>query len=207
MPESRLPHFRFERSFDGIVAGVDEVGRGPLAGPVVAAAVIFPDKPPRALLREIDDSKKLGAAERERLDVAIRGCATVGVGEASVAEIDSLNILQAALLAMRRAVAALAVAPDFALVDGNIDPRLPMPCLPVVGGDGIHLSIAAASIVAKVVRDRTMIALAETHPEYGWATNVGYGTAAHRKALKRFGPTIHHRTSFAPVREHLAASG
>lgn len=207
MPESRLPHFRFERSFAGIVAGVDEVGRGPLAGPVVAAAVIFPVKMSRALSRDIDDSKKLDAPERARLDIEIRGCATVGIGEASVAEIDSINILQAALLAMRRAVAALAVAPDFALVDGNVDPKLPMPCLPVIGGDGIHLSIAAASIVAKVVRDRMMIALAQTHPEYGWHTNVGYGTLEHRNALKRFGPTAHHRASFAPVREVLAASG
>jgi ribonuclease HII len=206
MPESRLPHFRFERSFAGIVVGIDEVGRGPLAGPVVAAAVILPRKLPRALARDIDDSKKIPAPERERLDIEIRGCATVGVGEASVAEIDTINILRAALLAMRRAVAALSVTPDFALVDGREDPELPMPCLPVIGGDGIHLSIAAASIVAKVVRDRMMIALAEIHPEYGWLTNVGYGTLEHRRALQRFGPTPHHRTSFAPVRESLAAS-
>ena len=168
MPESRLPHFKFERAFAGIVCGVDEVGRGPLAGPVVAAAVILPRRLPRPLAREVDDSKKLSPADRERLDVEIRACAMVGVGEASVAEIDSINILQAAFLAMRRAVAALASSPDLALVDGNQHPGLPMPCRMVIGGDGIHLSIAAASIVAKVVRDRSMIALAEAHPEYGW---------------------------------------
>jgi ribonuclease HII len=206
MPESRLPHFSFERAYDGVVAGVDEVGRGPLAGPVVAAAVILPRRLPRALSREIDDSKKLTAQARARLDIEIRGCAVVGVGEASVAEIDSLNILQAALLAMRRAVAALSTVPDFALVDGREHPRLPMPGRMVIGGDSIHLSIAAASIVAKVVRDRMMIGLAETHPEYGWITNVGYGTLQHRNALKRFGATPHHRTSFAPVRECLASS-
>jgi ribonuclease HII len=204
MPESRLPHFKFERAFAGIVCGVDEVGRGPLAGPVVAAAVILPRKLPRTLAREVDDSKKLGMADRERLDVEIRGCAMVGVGEASVAEIDDINILQAAFLAMRRAMAQLTVMPDLALVDGNQHPGLPVPCQMVIGGDGIHLSIAAASIVAKVVRDRFMIALAETHPEYGWHSNVGYGTLAHRNALKRFGPTPHHRTTFAPVRECLA---
>jgi ribonuclease HII len=206
MPESRLPHFRFERAFAGVVAGVDEVGRGPLAGPVVAAAVILPRKLSKALLREIDDSKKLQAADRERLDGEIRGCAMVSLGEASVAEIDSINILQAALLAMRRAVAALPVAPDLALVDGREHPGLPMKCEMVIGGDGIHLSIAAASIVAKVARDRMMLLLAESHPEYGWTTNVGYATLEHRNALKRFGPTPHHRTSFAPVREWLTTS-
>lgn len=203
MPESRLPHFKFERAFAGVVAGVDEVGRGPLAGPVVAAAVILPRKLPRTVARDVDDSKKLTLADRERLDFAIRGCAMVGVGEASVAEIDSVNILQAAFLAMRRAMAQLSVVPDLALVDGNQHPGLPVPCQMVIGGDGIHLSIAAASIVAKVVRDRMMIALADQHPEYGWHSNVGYATPAHRNALKRFGPTPHHRTSFAPVRECL----
>ena len=206
MPESRLPHFKFERAYAGIVAGVDEVGRGPLAGPVVAAAVILPRKLPRAVARDVDDSKKLTLAERERLDLEIRGCAMVGVGEASVAEIDSINILQAAFLAMRRAMSQLAVMPDLALVDGNQHPGLPVPCQMVIGGDGIHLSIAAASIVAKVVRDRMMISLADLHPEYGWHSNVGYGTPAHRNALKRFGPTPHHRTSFAPVRECLAVT-
>ncbi|HTJ62389.1 MAG TPA: ribonuclease HII [Alphaproteobacteria bacterium] len=206
MPESRKPHCRFEREFAGIVVGIDEVGRGPLAGPVVAAAVVLPRRIPRILTREVDDSKKLSQADRERLDLEIRGCAVVGVGEASVEEIDRLNILQAAFLAMRRAVAELAVVPDLALVDGNAHPGLPMPCQMVIGGDGIHLSIAAASIVAKVVRDRHMITLADLHPEYGWHTNVGYGTQTHRDALKKYGPTPHHRTSFAPVRECILTS-
>jgi ribonuclease HII len=201
-----MPSFRYELLCEGRVAGIDEAGRGPLAGPVVAAAVILPRRLPRTLARDVDDSKKLNLAERERLDVEIRGCAMVGVGEASVAEIDSINILQAAFLAMRRALAQLTVLPDLALVDGNQHPGLSVPCQMVIGGDGIHLSIAAASIVAKVVRDRMMVALAETHPEYGWHSNVGYGTLAHRNALKRFGPTPHHRTTFAPVRECLAIS-
>jgi ribonuclease HII len=206
MPESRLPHFKFERAFAGVVAGIDEVGRGPLAGPVVAAAVILPRKLPRNLLREIDDSKKVPAEDRRRLDLDIRACAVVGVGEASVAEIDTINILRAAFLAMRRAVAALAVQPDLALVDGNQHPGLDLPCQMVIGGDGIHLSIAAASICAKVARDRIMLALADSHPDYGWHTNVGYATPEHRNALKRFGPTPHHRVSFAPVRECMAAT-
>ena len=201
-----MPHFRFERSFAGIVAGLDEVGRGPLAGPVVAAAVIFSAKPPKGLMRDIDDSKKLTADAREFLDLEIRACATVSLAEASVAEIDSINILQASLLAMRRAVAGLATQPDMVLVDGREDPALPMPCTPVIGGDAIHLSIAAASIVAKVYRDRLMTELAQVHPEYGWHSNAGYATELHRNALKQFGPTIHHRTSFAPVREVLPAS-
>ena len=203
-------HFEIEAALiaQGLwpIAGIDEVGRGPLAGPVVAAAVILPRKLPRSLLNGIDDSKKLSAVDRRRLDLEIRTCAMVSVAEASVAEIDSINILRATFLAMQRAVAALPVVPDLALVDGNQDPGLPMGCRTVVGGDGIHLSIAAASIVAKVMRDRLMTLLAETHPEYGWTTNAGYGTLEHRNALKRFGPTPHHRASFAPVRECLAAS-
>jgi ribonuclease HII len=206
MPESRLPHFRFEAAYAGIVAGIDEVGRGPLAGPVVAAAVVLPRRLSRSLRTRIDDSKKVPAPVREALDAEIRACAIVGLGEASVAEIDAINILRAAFLAMRRAVAALAVVPDLALVDGNQHPGLDVPCRMVIGGDGIHLSIAAASIVAKVARDRMMLALAATHPEYGWTTNAGYGTPEHRNALKRFGPTPHHRASFAPVRECLAPS-
>jgi ribonuclease HII len=172
----------------------------------MAAAVVLPRRLPKSLEREIDDSKKLPLPKRERLDIEIRACAIVGVGEACVEEIDSLNILKASHLAMRRAVAALGIVPDMALVDGNRHPGLEIACELVIGGDGIHLSIAAASIVAKVVRDRTMCALAELHPEYGWASNAGYGTEAHRNALIRFGPTPHHRRSFAPVRECLAAS-
>src|ERR1700761_8214739 len=149
MPESRLPHFQFERAFAGIVCGVDEVGRGPLAGPVVAAAVILPRKLPRSVARDVDDSKKLTLADRERLDLEIRGCAMVGVGEASVAEIDSVNILQAAFLAMRRAMAQLTVVPPRAGGAGNQHRALSVPCQRATGGGGILLSFAAASIVAK----------------------------------------------------------
>jgi ribonuclease HII len=167
---------------------------------------VLPRRLPRCLSRDIDDSKKLPAPMRERLDVEIRAYAFVGLGQASVAEIDDVNILRAALLAMRRAVDCLTIRPDFALVDGRENPGVPVPCRTVIGGDAIHLSIAAASIVAKVARDRMMVRLAETHPEYGWERNAGYATEHHRNALKRFGPTPHHRTSFAPVRECIAAS-
>jgi len=193
-----MPHFRYERQVGGRVAGVDEAGRGPLAGPVVAAALVFRAKrPPRG----IDDSKKLTAAAREYLFHAIMGCADVGVGSASVEEIDRVNILQATFLAMQRALAALAFVPDHVLVDGNrMPPALPCPATTIVEGDAHSLSIAAASIVAKVTRDRLMLQLAAQHPGYGWETNMGYGTATHLDGLNRLGITIHHRLSFAPVR-------
>ena len=184
------------------VAGIDEVGRGPLAGPVVAAAVCLPDpdrQPPG-----LDDSKRLSASRRTELHAALRGCAEVGIGQASPAEIDQLNILGATMLAMHRALAALPVPPDFALVDGN---RLPdgLPCRAeaVVRGDALCLSIAAASIVAKVTRDALMADLDAACPGYGWAGNAGYPTAAHLAALERLGPSPHHRCSFAPIRKML----
>ncbi len=189
----------------GPVAGIDEAGRGPLAGPVVAAAVCFPGLAlPPAVRGLIDDSKKLSPARREAAFAAILEAGAVGTGEASVAEIDRLNILQATMLAMQRAVAALAVPPAAALVDGNRAPALPCPAHPLVGGDRLSLSIAAASIVAKVTRDRIMARLATDHPGYGWERNAGYGTAAHRAALAALGPTPHHRRTFAPVRDVLA---
>jgi ribonuclease HII len=204
MPQSRpatRPHFRFERAFEGVVAGCDEAGRGPLAGPVVAAAVILPKTGlPRRIASRIDDSKKLELDEREELYTAIYEYAAVGVAECTVAEIDIYNILRASLLAMARAVALLPNAPDLVLVDGNMAPTIPNPVKTVIGGDATHLSIAAASIIAKVVRDRAMRALHEVHPDYGWITNVGYATPEHRLALKRLGPTTHHRMSFAPCR-------
>ena len=199
------PDLSLESAAGGTVCGIDEVGRGPLAGPVMAAAVILPRTVPEALHRELDDSKKLTAARRTRLDAIIRACARVGLGRAEVDEIDRLNILEATLLAMRRAVAALPCGPghgpppDLALVDGNQDPRLPCAARCVIGGDGRSLSIAAASVVAKVRRDAEMAELARAHPGYGWERNAGYGTLAHREALKRLGPTPHHRRSFAPV--------
>jgi len=186
------------------IVGVDEVGRGPLAGPVVAAAVMFgPKGPPRRVARAIDDSKKLTAAEREELAPLIRAHAIVAIAEASVAEIDRFNILRASLLAMQRAVAAHEGAPALALVDGNIAPTLPCKVRTLVDGDALSLSIAAASIVAKVWRDRMMAELATLYPAYGWEHNAGYATPEHRAALKRWGPTPEHRRSFRPVWEQL----
>lgn len=182
------------------MAGLDEAGRGPLAGPVVAAAAVLNEG---AAPQGLDDSKKLTACQREALSDQLRSAALIGVGAASVAEIDRLNILAASLLAMRRALESLVWRmgrlPDLALVDGNQSPGLPCPTELIVKGDGRSASIAAASIIAKVARDRAMSALARAHPGYGWETNAGYGTAQHRAALISLGPTLHHRRSFAPV--------
>ena len=184
-----------------LIAGVDEAGRGPLAGPVVAAAVIFEKK---RIPKGLDDSKVMSEAAREVAYTAIMATAlAVGVGEASVEEIDLVNIRQATHLAMARAVRALALQPIFALVDGNDAPALPCPCDTLVGGDGRSASIAAASIIAKVTRDRMMMGLHETFPVYGWRTNKGYGTEEHLAALGRHGATPHHRRSFAPVHNIL----
>ena len=198
------PDLSLERAAGGRVAGVDEAGRGPWAGPVVAAAVVFGvgDPLPR-LSAAITDSKLLKAEQRAALQPGILACADAAVGIATVAEIDSMNILQATLLAMRRAIVRLAHVPDLALVDGNRAPRLPCSVRTVVGGDRASLSIAAASIVAKVTRDRLMARLAADYPGYGWERNAGYGTAEHQAALARLGPSVHHRRSFRPIRELL----
>jgi len=196
-----MPDLSRESELTGVVAGFDEVGRGPLAGPVVAAAVSLDRRAlPSRLVEKLDDSKRLSAGLREELAALVRGCALVGLGQAEAEEIDRLNILQATFLAMRRAQEALGVAIDWALVDGNRAPPLAgcrVRC--IVGGDGLSLSIAAASVVAKVHRDALMTALAADHPAYGWDRNAGYGTPQHLQALRRFGPTPHHRRSFAPV--------
>ena len=198
------PDLSLEDAAGGRVAGVDEAGRGPWAGPVVAAAVVFSaGSPPPHLRAMITDSKLLTAEHRAALQPAILAHANTAVGLASVAEIDSMNILQATLLAMRRAVARLTHMPDLALVDGNRAPSLPCPVRTVVGGDRLSLSIAAASIVAKVARDRLMARLALDHPGYGWERNAGYGTAEHRAGLARLGPCLHHRRSFRPIRDLL----
>ena len=198
-----MPSFEFETRVSGIVAGIDEVGRGPLAGPVVAAAAIIDRaRAPASLLKLIDDSKKLSEARRETAYEAMiaSGCVGYAIAEASVAEIDRINILQATFLAMRRALAALAERPDRVLVDGNkVPPDLGCAGECIVGGDSVSYSIAAASILAKVTRDLQMARLAEQFPGYGWESNRGYGSAAHLRALEQLGPTPHHRMSFAPL--------
>lgn len=183
------------------VAGVDEVGRGPLAGPVVAAAVVLPRG---GYPDGITDSKRLSAAARERLAAAILACAAVGFGEVAPDELDRLNIHHATLLAMSRAVAALPVRPGHVLVDGRFLPAWPHAATALVGGDGLSLSVAAASVVAKVRRDRAMTAAAESYPGYGWERNKGYGAPEHLRALAERGPTPLHRRSFAPVARVLA---
>ena len=198
-----MPSFRFELRCEGRVAGIDEAGRGPLAGPVyAAAAVIDRTRAARKLLRMIDDSKKLTLEQREEAYEAMiaSGVVQFAVGEASVEEIDRINILQATYLAMRRAVQALVEQPEVVLVDGNrAPPQLGCRAETIVGGDAHSYSIAAASIFAKVTRDRYMHALALTFPGYGWETNRGYGSQQHLEALSLLGPTRHHRRSFAPV--------
>jgi len=178
------------------VAGVDEAGRGPLAGPVVAAAVILdPDCIPEGL----DDSKVLTAAKRAELCARLLDCARVGVGIATVEEIDEINILWATMLAMTRAVDALGLRPAMVLVDGNRCPKWNHQSQWIIGGDALCVSIAAASIVAKHSRDCIMIELDALHPGYGWASNKGYSARTHFDALRTLGPTPHHRRSFAPV--------
>lgn len=198
------PSLRHEKLCLAPVAGVDEAGRGPLAGPVVAAAVILPA---RGVPRGIDDSKKLSHAERTRLHDRLRGCAQIGVGIVEADEIDSLNIYWATMKAMTLAVEALirdGCAPGHVLVDGNRLPRWTHAATAIVSGDAISLSIAAASIVAKHTRDTIMLAHAEAFPHYGWHTNKGYGSRTHLAALREHGPSPLHRRSFAPVAQaHL----
>lgn len=183
------------------LAGVDEAGRGPWAGPVVAAAAVFGNGEVPCGLQ---DSKLLSAEEREQLFEIILATAKVGVGIVAVETIDKLNILQATFLAMRQAVDTLGVTPHTVLVDGKVCPPLPCRTVAVVGGDRLCPSIAAASIVAKVTRDRMMVELAESFPGYGWAANKGYGTREHADAITRLGITPHHRRSFAPIRAVIA---
>ncbi len=194
------PSLKHEKLCLAPVAGVDEAGRGPLAGPVVAAAVILPA---RGVPRGIDDSKKLPAAERARLCARLHGCAQVGIGIVEPDEIDTLNIYWATMKAMTLAVEALVriggCPPGHVLVDGNRLPRWGFAATAIVSGDAISLSIAAASIVAKHTRDTIMIAHAEAHPHYGWHSNKGYGCPQHLKALREHGPSPLHRRSFAPV--------
>ncbi len=195
------PDCAIEDDCTGPACGIDEAGRGPWAGPVVAAAVILD----RAAIPDgIDDSKKLSAAARASLFDAIIASSRVGIGIGTVEEIDRINILRANDLAMARALAALGRAPVVALVDGNWVPKtIKIPVRAIVGGDALSLSIAAASIIAKVTRDRIMARLHERCPGYGWITNVGYGTPEHRTALASLGVTQHHRRSWRPVHNIL----
>jgi ribonuclease HII len=199
-----LPDFSFERAailHGHIVCGVDEAGRGPWAGPVVAAAVVLDVS---CIPAGLNDSKKLAPAMREALFDPIMSTADVGVGIASAQTIDDINILQATYKAMRDAIAALAAAPTLALVDGNRAPPLSCTVQTVIGGDGKSLSIAAASIIAKVTRDRIMHAFDQTYPAYGFAAHKGYGTARHAAALAVHGPCPLHRVSFSPIRSILS---
>ena len=192
--------FKLELDFPQPLAGVDEAGCAPLAGPVVAAACILDrDKFPRG----IDDSKNLPLEKREAIYKKLVKCSAWGVGLATVEEIDQINIYWARMLAMSRAVDALGLDPAMVLVDGNRCPRWERPSVAIVGGDAKCRSIAAASIVAKVTRDRIMADHAREHPGYGWERNKGYGTPEHQEALGRLGPTPLHRRSFAPVRQYM----
>lgn len=207
----KWPTLNLERQCEGLVCGVDEAGVAPIAGPVVAAAVVLPQGPKPRQLRGLNDSKLLPAVERERFFEIIRRIAHVGVGIATVAEIDSLNIYHANMRAMQRAVSALAESlgcmPDVALVDGRGRPPVSCATKTYVKGDRRSLSIAAASVIAKVTRDRMMRALAKQFPDYGWQTNVGYGTDVHYLGLLRRGPTEHHRQSFAPINTIFGPDG
>lgn len=197
-----MPSLKHEKLCLAPVAGVDEAGRGPLAGPVVAAAVILP---PKGIPRGIDDSKKLAHADRARLHDRLRACAIVGIGIVEAEEIDTLNIYWATMKAMTLAVEALGCAPGHVLVDGNRLPKWGFAATPIVKGDSISLSIAAASIIAKHTRDTIMLAHAEAHPHYGWHSNKGYGAPDHLRALREHGPCPLHRRSFAPVAEAYRA--
>ncbi|MGH1369801.1 MAG: ribonuclease HII [Maritimibacter sp.] len=199
-PDYTLERAAIARGFS-LIAGVDEVGRGPLAGPVTAAAVILD---PNNIPPGLNDSKKLSAKKREALFDPIMNSAQVSIAHASVEEIDALNILYASHLAMERAVAGLGTAPDHLLIDGNMIPKgLTISSEAVVKGDSKSLSISAASIVAKITRDRIMVDLAQQHPGYGWAQNAGYPSKSHISALQNLGVTPHHRRSFKPVHKML----
>lgn len=205
-----MPDFELENSLNCVVAGIDEAGRGPWAGPVVAGAVVIMDKNlADELVKGLDDSKKLSAKKREKLYLKLleeeqKGKLAIGVGEASAQEIDEINILQATFLAMKRAAKSLKVNPEFAIIDGNQTPRdFPCKTKTVIKGDAKCMSISAASIVAKVYRDRLMTDLAKKYPYYAFEKNAGYGTAAHIAGLKQFGITPEHRKSYKPIKAFL----
>jgi ribonuclease HII len=196
-----FPNFDFEEKNIFPVAGVDEVGRGPWAGPVIAAAVILD---PKKIPLGINDSKKLSVKKREILYAEITSTSIASaIGLASVAEIDSLNILEASKLAMQRAIEKLSITPNHLLIDGIHKPSSKYPCTTIIKGDQKSLSIAAASIIAKVTRDRIMEDLAKIYPQYGWEKNAGYGTKLHQEGLEKYGANEHHRQSFKPIKLYL----
>ena len=207
-----MPDFSLEESLglstSAVIVGVDEVGRGPLAGPVTAAAVFVDrQKITLDLLTKIDDSKKISQKKRATISKQIESIAIIGIGWASSGEIDQLNILEATMLAMQRAISSLRKQiisdPDYILIDGNKVPRLDFPSKAIVRGDEKSLSIAAASIVAKNKRDAFMASLSKLYPGYGWEKNAGYGTGEHLAAIEREGITVHHRRSFKPIAKYL----
>ncbi|MEM7618429.1 MAG: ribonuclease HII [Pseudomonadota bacterium] len=200
-----IPSFELENKFDGKVCGLDEVGRGPLAGPVVTACVYIPENTYNLdFVSEIRDSKKLSKTKLETLFELIKEHFIYKITEMPHDKIDEMNVLQASMYGMRQSLLTLEVGIDHALVDGNRCPQdLPCPATPVIKGDGISISIAAASILAKVTRDRIMYELAEEYPHYGWESNVGYPSKAHKAAINKHGITPYHRKSFAPVRNYL----
>ncbi|NUY39327.1 ribonuclease HII [Wolbachia endosymbiont of Litomosoides brasiliensis] len=191
------PDFTLENKLSGMIAGVDEVGRGPLAGPVISAAVVFPSR--SIIIEGINDSKKLTAKNRQILYEKIISIAKFGIGIASVAEINSYNILQATKLSMERALVKLGIELDYVLIDGNQPPKARWQVKSIVNGDSLSISIAAASIVAKVTRDKLMQELHNQYPKYNWYKNKGYGTKEHIDAINLYGVTGHHRKSFAPI--------
>lgn len=207
-----MPTFEIEFTHKGLVGGVDESGRGPLAGPVVAAAAVFLDplSLPSFLLEGIQDSKKLSKVKREQIYRNLMEFESFhySIGTASVEEIDRLNIHKATFLAMKRAALTLPQKPETLLIDGKYIPSFKsIRTFPIIKGDDISLSIAAASILAKVTRDKIMEKLAQEHPLYGWEHNAGYGTIQHQEAIKIHGITSHHRRSFAPIKEHITDVG
>ncbi len=198
-----MPDILTERSYgwpEILVAGVDEAGRGPWAGPVVSAAVVLNKE---NIPEGLNDSKKLSEKKRVSLFSSINKFHSVGVGKSNIEEIDSMNILQATFLSMKRAVDNLNFSPGLVLVDGNLDPGLEIKTKCIIKGDNISLSIAAASIIAKVTRDNLMLEMDKEYPDYKWKKNKGYGTAEHRNALEMFGPCKYHRKSFSPINKML----
>lgn len=207
-----MPNFEYEDEISGLVIGIDEAGRGPWAGPVAAGAVAFLNRNiHHEILNGLDDSKKLSAKKREKLynllfEEEKKGNLKIGIGLASAKEIDELNILQATFLAMKRAADKLNIKPNMALVDGNREPKnLGCPCKTIVKGDAKSMSISAASIVAKVYRDKLMSDLAQKYPYYGFEKNAGYGTALHIDGLKKYGACEEHRKSYKPIKEILVS--